>query len=98
MARLTIPPLRNRPEDIPLLLEHFLREHGEEAPINDVVPENMLDTLLSHEWPGNVRELRNFVEAIIAFGGAPPLEISEASDPQQSSLLQPLLQLTYREA
>ncbi|MEL7371214.1 MAG: sigma 54-interacting transcriptional regulator [Myxococcota bacterium] len=98
VARLTIAPLRERTEDIPLLLEHFLREQGEEAPIDDIVPESMLDTLLQHEWPGNVRELRNFVEAIMAFGGAPPLETHPSTAPAPASLLKPLLELTYRDA
>src|SRR5688500_15812022 len=71
---LRIPPLRERVGDIPLLVEHFLREIGHDGPVEEVVPESVMQTLKTHHWPGNVRELRNFVEAAIAMGEAPHLE------------------------
>jgi len=51
-----LPPLRERREDIPLLVEHFLK--GQSVHI----PPSVLETLVSHPWPGNVRELRNVME------------------------------------
>jgi len=59
---LTLPPLKNRPEDIPLLAEHFRREieEQEKAGVKQFEPA-ALDVLCGYEWPGNVRELRNMV-------------------------------------
>ncbi len=67
-----IPPLRDRKEDIPLLVEHFLRKYSREngRRIADVSPEAM-KMLLDHHWPGNVRELENCVErAVVLSDGA----------------------------
>lgn len=65
----SIPPLRERPDDIPSLAEHFLSgiDDGDRfVPI----PPDVIETLLAHDYPGNVRELRNIVEraAILAYG------------------------------
>jgi transcriptional regulator with PAS, ATPase and Fis domain len=57
-----IPPLRQRPEDIPALVAGFLREFDHTAGrVMEITPDAM-DTLLQHDWPGNVRELRNVLE------------------------------------
>jgi DNA-binding NtrC family response regulator len=60
---IALPPLRDRREDIPLLVEHFLELLGAEMSkhIDSVSPEAMR-LLLAHCWPGNVRELRNVIE------------------------------------
>ena len=61
---LSVPPLRERPEDIPLLLEYFRGLFKESLPDSDFLgfsPE-VMDYLKSHHWPGNVRELKNMVE------------------------------------
>ena len=55
-----VPPLRERAEDIPLLVGHFLRQHSPEKPIQ-IAPQ-VTDLLVRHAWPGNVRELENAVE------------------------------------
>jgi len=57
-----VPPLRERPADIPLLLRHFLKEQGGE---NFALEQDAQDLLLSHIWPGNVRELKNLAERIV---------------------------------
>jgi DNA-binding NtrC family response regulator len=66
-----LPPLRDRAEDIPLLVEHFLKEIRETVrkPLGGVSAEAM-ERLMAHSWPGNVRELRNCLEraAIMAEG------------------------------
>ncbi len=66
----TIPPLRERLDDVPLLLEHFLDEESRErgAPPPLVEPE-VHATLCSLDWPGNVRQLRNVVRTAWALGG-----------------------------
>ena len=65
---LSIPPLRDRLDDIPLLVRHFLRRFGE--PEVDVDPA-AIEMLKSHPWPGNVRELGNAVERALALRADP---------------------------
>jgi len=55
-----IPPLRQRKEDIPLLVEEFGRKLAPQGGID--IPPEALDSLMAHDWPGNVRELRNVLE------------------------------------
>jgi two-component system response regulator HydG len=66
------PPLRDRTEDLPLLVQHFARRASEEigVSVTGVAPET-IDLLLRHSWPGNVRELANAVEraVILSRGG-----------------------------
>src|SRR5207247_411882 len=63
VVEISLPPLRERPEDIPLLARAFLREFAHE---NNKPPENFnpdaLDLLIRYPWPGNVRELRTAIE------------------------------------
>ncbi len=65
-----LPPLRERPEDIPLLARHFLGAFKESLGMDtrDFTPETM-DRLCRYRWPGNVRELRNLVERILVLHG-----------------------------
>jgi DNA-binding NtrC family response regulator len=63
-----VPPLRERVDDIPLLVRHFLEECGHQGELEDVVSDETLAELARHRWPGNVRELRNLVEATLAMG------------------------------
>lgn len=66
VVRLQMPPLRERKDDIPLLLDHFINEYSREnaaAPVT-IAPETM-KLLLDYRWPGNIRELRNFAENIV---------------------------------
>lgn len=62
---LRIPPLRDRKEDIPPLVGHFLQVFNEENGRDIKISNEALDTLLMHDWPGNVRELENCVERMI---------------------------------
>ena len=74
VVRVRVPPLREREGDVPLLVEHFVREalDGDEAAakesIASITDENW-QRLMSHPWPGNVRELRNFIERTMAITG-----------------------------
>jgi len=76
VVQVTIPPLRERPEDIPLLANHFLRVFwGRHRSPKETVPsfsQDTLDFLTSRPWRGNVRELQNFVEhvTILALPGS----------------------------
>jgi len=61
-----VPPLRERREDIPLLMEHFLREFARET-AREVLEVNKeaMDVLYNYDWPGNVRELKNLIERLV---------------------------------
>ena len=63
---ITLPPLLDRKEDIPLLVDRFLHKFSdrEGVPVKKVSPE-LMDRLLAHNWPGNVRELENCVERLV---------------------------------
>jgi len=67
VLQIQIPPLRHRKQDIPLLVEHFLKEMG---PSDDMarVPGRTMDMLLEYDWPGNVRELRNVLQRYVTLG------------------------------
>jgi len=69
---IALPPLRERSEDIPDLVWHFVRKYA--ARMNrsiDTIPEEIMQMLQVHDWPGNVRELQNFIErAVILTDGA----------------------------
>jgi len=75
VVELDLPPLRARPEDIPVLIEHFARLHGKgkRSRLQGFSPAAM-DLLLDYEWPGNVRELRNLVEYLVFMGPDRPVE------------------------
>ena len=63
VVRLLMPPLRDRPEDIPLLLAHFIKVFSDENGVPPLTVESgALRTLQAYSWPGNIRELRNFCE------------------------------------
>ena len=66
VIRMRLPPLRERVEDIPLLINHYLRQFNREMgrSIRGLSPRAM-ETLCAYHWPGNVRELRNAVEALL---------------------------------
>jgi two-component system response regulator AtoC len=73
VVRLHTPPLRERPEDVPLLLAHFIRVFSEENGVPPLTVEpGALRTLQAYAWPGNIRELRNFCEnaVVLRRGGS----------------------------
>jgi PAS domain S-box-containing protein len=61
---ITVPPLRERREDIPLLIDHFLNKYSEES-AQPKLPGWMLKSLYEYDWPGNVRELENTVQRFL---------------------------------
>jgi DNA-binding NtrC family response regulator len=66
---IVVPPLRERKEDIPLLLQHFIRQFcsQENRPLFDI-PTQLTAKLLTYDWPGNVRELENAVQRMVLLG------------------------------
>jgi len=73
-----IPPLRDRKDDIPLLVERFrdvfTREHG--RPVSGVTAA-ALSALVGYAWPGNVRELKNVVESAVLFAAGPKIDVAD---------------------
>jgi DNA-binding NtrC family response regulator len=81
VARLHLPPLRDRKQDIPLLLENCVQEASRRAGIKPpCFSSEALAILLQHDWPGNVRELKNVVEAIFIY--TPEREIGVSDLPE----------------
>ena len=60
-----LPPLRERPEDIPLLIDHFLKRFNQENGKQIRIDRDVLDLLIRYHWPGNVRELENCIERLV---------------------------------
>jgi transcriptional regulator with GAF, ATPase, and Fis domain len=76
VIKIDLPPLRERPEDIPLLIAHFMTKYARpNEPTKKVSPEAM-DRMLSYNWPGNIRQLENAIEraAVITVGDTIGLE------------------------
>ena len=93
VIHLTIPPLRDRREDVPELLDHFIRHYSSRhsLPPPSITPE-ALTYLVGYTWPGNVRELKNFVERLVLRARSGiilptdlPLEILPPQKPAPSS-------------
>ncbi len=70
VVELVLPPLRERIEDLPLLVEHVLGHADGNPGVTGVTPE-VLALLAAYRWPGNVRELRNVLERALPFAGGP---------------------------
>ena len=77
----TLPSLRERREDIPLLVRHFVGKFSKKMgrPI-DTIPEAVMETLARYSWPGNVRELENIVERTVILTDGPTLQLDDALD------------------
>lgn len=82
VIRIELPPLRERQEDIPALIEHFInkysRQHNKKI---STVSYEFLSALVKFDWPGNVRELENFIDRAIALAAGPVLSISDIEFP-----------------
>jgi DNA-binding NtrC family response regulator len=65
VIQINLPPLRERRDDIPLLVAHLLRKHTPEGQVLPAVDENAMRALTAYSWPGNVRELENVIERAV---------------------------------
>jgi two-component system response regulator PilR (NtrC family) len=101
-----LPALRERREDIPLLVQHFLEKYGVENQRRqlEITPE-ALDLLLEYDWPGNVRELENVIERAVVLSSAQRIDVDLVPDHVRSSKSFQLPQfvvppegISYREA
>jgi DNA-binding NtrC family response regulator len=73
VVRLTLPPLRERREDIPLLIERFISESGRRYVIDD----EALDLMIRYQWPGNIRELKNCIDRMVSLSSGPVLHCED---------------------
>jgi two-component system NtrC family response regulator len=75
---LELPPLRERAEDIPELVQHFFLKTRERVGRPDVVlPQPLLKYFQNYRWPGNVRELENVIERIVVLARGPEIQITD---------------------
>jgi two-component system, NtrC family, nitrogen regulation response regulator NtrX len=77
---IVVPPLRERHEDIPLLIRHFMKLHAEEQGLRmkEVTPEAM-NVFQQYEWPGNIRELRNLIERLMIMVPGNVIDVAQAT-------------------
>src|SRR6202046_5750785 len=72
-----VPPLRERPEDIPLLVQHFVQEATQRMDKTiDTIPSETVEALIEYRWPGNIRELENIIERAVILSPGPVLRLS----------------------
>ena len=95
VVSLRVPALRERPDDIPMLIEHFLATDHDVDDMRSVFSHEALRSAQAHDWPGNVRELRNFVAGTVVLGSPPATSAVDASTAEGVAVL---LDRPFREA
>ena len=96
VMHVSLPPLRQRVEDIPLLVEHFLKEGGAEGV---KVGFSTIQRLQGHHWPGNVRELKNYVARAVVLAEDGRIETRHLSlEPGEGQGIEADFELPYKEA
>ncbi len=81
-----LPPLRERRDDIPLLVQHFLEKYGQEnQKLNLELTPEALDLLMEYDWPGNVRELENVIERAVVLSTGSRIDVDLIPDSVRSS-------------
>jgi DNA-binding NtrC family response regulator len=83
VVNLRLAPLRDRKEDIPALIAHFLMRHGR----GHTLTQETLEAMLSYDWPGNVRELENCIQHMVAINTGPLLHAAELPSMLQNYLM-----------
>ncbi|HET8781675.1 MAG TPA: sigma 54-interacting transcriptional regulator [Pyrinomonadaceae bacterium] len=86
---ITLPPLRDRREDIPMLVKHLVKHLGQKLGKNiEAIPNETMATLRNYPWPGNIRELRNVIERAVIISQGSTLRLIDDLD-QQALALEP---------
>jgi transcriptional regulator with PAS, ATPase and Fis domain len=86
VIQVALPPLRERKEDIPLLVQHFISKYSSDSRV--LISQDAMRALMSFSWPGNVRQLENAVERGIALlGGRSTIELTDLPPEIQGSTL-----------
>ena len=77
-VNLVLPPLRERPEDIPILAEHFLREAVEDTGSKVTgITDAAMNILVGYEWPGNIRQLKNSIRTMVVMCDRPKIDVPD---------------------
>jgi Nif-specific regulatory protein len=88
-----LPPLRERREDIPLLVDHFLKLSNQRNKKNIRMSRDFLDAMTAYDWPGNVRELQNLIERLVILSAGDLLQLEDLPDqffaPKQEETVPP---------
>ena len=79
-----IPPLRDRKEDLPFLIDHFMKKYGDKTNPTPL-PGNVIEALYKYDWPGNIRELQNVIQRYLTLGSC---DFIQNLKPQRISELQ----------
>jgi len=92
-ASLRLPPLRERKEDIPALVEHFLVKHSSGSKITPVLNSEAIELLIAHTWPGNIRELENIVKKMVACADTKAALAELRVAPQMARRMEPVTEV-----
>jgi DNA-binding NtrC family response regulator len=77
VIRMSVPPLRERRDDIPLLVDHFVNSYCQQHNVpRPEISQAAMEALLSHRWPGNIRELKNAIERVVLKVNGPVVDVS----------------------
>ena len=98
VMRLTMPPLRDRREDIPMLTRHFVQKYAKRCKVKaKPVSREAMATLVQHEWPGNVRELENAIERALVIGSSDTVLVEDLPESllEQASATEDIFQGKY---
>jgi formate hydrogenlyase transcriptional activator len=84
---ITVPPLRDRREDIPMLVRHFAQQFARRMKKTvETIPSETMEALTRYEWPGNIRELQNLIERAVILSNGPTLDVPGAAlSPRRST-------------
>jgi formate hydrogenlyase transcriptional activator len=94
-----VPPLRERPEDIPLLVRHFAQQFARRMHKTiETIPADTMQGLLQYSWPGNIRELQNIIERAVIVSAGPVLQVPLTDLPPRAAPARPTPQDTLEEA
>ena len=83
VVNLRLAPLRDRKEDIPALIAHFLARYGK----SHILTQEALEAMISYDWPGNVRELENCIQHMVAINSGPLLHVMDLPSMLQHHLM-----------
>ena len=89
---IALPPLRERADDVPLLVHHLVRKFSARIGVQiESVAKTTMERLSSYAWPGNVRELENILERAVILSNGPTLEIKQAVFASATQALRPIV-------
>jgi len=87
LVNLSIPPLRERPQDIPILAKHFLERINRSASCKRELSDDAMKLMMAYDWPGNVWELENCVERAVVLSSGPVLHVTDMPSQVQNVLI-----------